>query len=475
MASSARPASPRTTAQDLQLRAARVQDRARHQASIGFLGPAGFAAEATSFCSSPRCSRSGSAHGGHRHVLPGRPPPCWHAHGVHQHVPPGRLHSLAPLMALVGLCLLGLVRYLPAPSVRSTSVWFSVPRLPDGPPSVRPSPVQGRSSAWSFRSASPTGSAHGGHRHVLPGQPPPWWRAAHGAHRHVLPGRLHLLGAHRHVPRGRLTCRPRSWRSSACSPRAAPAPWWHAHGAHRRALPGQLRLLAPLTGRSSARSSRRLHQPAPLMAVIGMFFRDGFPCRPRSWRSSACPSRTALLCQRRSWCSSAFLPGRLRLLAPRAAQPIRAAASAQHIRLLRPHSRILPHLHGRVRLREERASPGPSSSGLCLLAPLTALNGMFFQGPSSNVRDTLGPEAPRVPGLRDQARPHGGDRYLGPHRAGARPLPRVPVHSDGREVRDVVRCGPVRLSPISPRARPASSWTRWASWAWHLEHVGPPS
>ena len=99
-------------------------------------------------------------------------------------------------------------------------------------------------------------------------------------------------GAHPHVPRGRLTCRLHSWRSSACSPRAAP----------------------PLGG--------------TLVALIGALFQGGFACwlrswgarrhvppdaftgRLRSWRSSACSSRTPPpLVARCSWCVSACSSG----------------------------------------------------------------------------------------------------------------------------------------------------------------------
>ena len=223
-------------------------------------------------------------------------------HGAHRHVLPGRLHLPAPLMALVGaffqdapplaaplMVLIGISRAAswPAPLMALGSMSFQ-----DGLLWQR---FSWCASAVSSRAALPAGSAHGAHRHVLPGwplgrrlslsssacfpgQPHSPADSDRGAQQHVLPGRPPLSapltvligvffqatspgvsaqGARQHVLPGRLplasplmmiigvvfqdnfTCRLRSWRSAVCSPRAA-SPVSAAHGAHRRALPGRL-------------------------------------------------------------------------------------------------------------------------------------------------------------------------------------------------------------------------------------------
>ena len=234
-------------------------------------------------------------------------------------------------------------------------------RVRDGP-DWRPS--SRRSSACASRPASPAGSADGAHRHVLPGRPP---RAA--------PLTV-LIGV---SFQGGFTCQLRSWRSAACSSRAA-SPGSAANGAHRHVLPG------------------RLHLPAPLMALGGMFLRDNLVWQRRSWCSPACSSKAASLAgsahgahrhvlpgrppwQRRSWCASACSPGAAlpagsahgaqQHVPPRTASPVSAAHGA--------HRHVLP---GRLHL--------PAS--------LMALSSRFFRdGVTRRVASQARPASPRTP------------------------------------------------------------------------------
>ena len=214
----------------------------------------------SSACSSREASPAGSAHGAHRHVLP------------------GRLHLPAPLMALIGM-------------------FFQ-----DGLPWQRRS---GCSSACSSRAASPAVSAHGAHRHVLPGGPPratplmvlsacsprqlhlpapiralssmffrdslPWQRhswcsSACSSRAASIGGSAH--GAHRHVLQDGPLGQCRSWCPSACSSRVASLAG-SAHIARRHVLPGTLSRQRMFV------HAGRLRPPCLLMALIGMPFQGG--------------------------------------------------------------------------------------------------------------------------------------------------------------------------------------------------------